>query len=69
VLSSWLAPYPPEAASVDVSVPPPDLAALPHLLLQAATGRLDRPVHWFGTDDAGLNSFEHTKDRRQTRLV
>ena len=52
-----LAPFSPMTASPDVEAPPPEFAAVPGLLLQSLTGRLAAPVHWFGTDAAGLDIF------------
>jgi peptide/nickel transport system permease protein len=38
-------------------VAPPDLADVPHLFLQVVTGAPHDPIHWFGTDSAGLDVF------------
>ncbi len=55
VFGTWIAPFDPTIASPDVGQPPPPLGAWPALLLQSFTGRLAEPVHWFGTDDTGLD--------------
>jgi peptide/nickel transport system permease protein len=52
-----VAPYDPEVPSGRVSVPPPSLPQVPGLLLASVRGQLDQPVHWFGTDSAGLDVF------------
>jgi peptide/nickel transport system permease protein len=69
LLSPLLAPFGPEAASADVETPPPALADIPALLLQSATGRLAAPVHWFGTDAAGLDVFSRVLAAPRTDLV
>jgi peptide/nickel transport system permease protein len=67
--SPLLVPFPPELASPDVEAPPPDLADVPRLLLQALSGRLATPVHWFGTDAAGLDIFSRVLTAPRTDLV
>jgi peptide/nickel transport system permease protein len=52
-----ITPYPPERATSEVSQPPPDLDALPGLLLASLTATQAEPVHWFGTDASGLDVF------------
>jgi len=52
-----ITPYPPERATRQVSQPPPELDAVPGLLLATVLGRCAEPVHWFGTDAAGLDVF------------
>jgi peptide/nickel transport system permease protein len=52
-----VSPFDPTAATPDVGQPPPALAAIPDLLWRSITGRLAAPVHWFGTDDSGLDVF------------
>jgi peptide/nickel transport system permease protein len=69
VLSPLLTPFSPETASAAVSVPPPSLAELPGLLWQALRGRLSQPVHWFGTDDAGLDVFSRVLAAPRTDLL
>ena len=54
---TMLAPFDPTIASTDVGQPPPDIGAWPQLLAQSLTGTLAAPVHWFGTDDTGLDVF------------
>jgi peptide/nickel transport system permease protein len=41
----------------EVGVPPPALAEWPGLLWQVVTGAAHDPIHWFGTDDTGLDIF------------
>lgn len=52
-----VAPYDPEVPTGRVSEPPPSLPRVPGLLLATVRGQLDQPVHWFGTDSAGLDVF------------
>lgn len=52
-----LTPFDPTNASPDVGQPPPPLAEVSGLLWQVLTGHLATPVHWFGTDDTGLDVF------------
>jgi peptide/nickel transport system permease protein len=67
--SPWLAPFPPMSATPDVEAPPPDLTDVPGLLLRAVLGRLDKPVHWFGTDASGLDIFSRVLTAPRTDLV
>jgi peptide/nickel transport system permease protein len=67
--SPWITPYSPDAASADVLAAPPDLATIPGLIWQSLTGQLDQPVHWFGTDDAGLDIFSRVLSAPRTDLV
>jgi peptide/nickel transport system permease protein len=69
LLSPLLAPFPPETASPAVSVPPPAFAELPGLVWQTLIGRLAQPVHWFGTDDAGLDVFSRVLTAPRTDLL
>ncbi|HEY0184403.1 MAG TPA: ABC transporter permease [Rhodopila sp.] len=69
LFSPVLAPFSPMTASPDVEAPPPELAAVPGLLLQSLTGRLAAPVHWFGTDASGLDIFSRVLTAPRTDLV
>ncbi len=69
IASPVLVPFPPDLATPDIDLPPPDLAAIPGLLLAVLTGRLPVPVHWFGTDDAGLDVFSRVLTAPRTDLV
>jgi peptide/nickel transport system permease protein len=57
VIGPIIAPYDPVEPTPDVLVPPPALGDIPSLLLQTIDGSLERPVHWFGTDQTGLDVF------------
>src|SRR3954447_25384496 len=52
-----IAPYNPIKPTGRRSLPPPDLVAIPGLLVDTITGSLAKPVHWFGTDSTGLDVF------------
>jgi peptide/nickel transport system permease protein len=52
-----IAPYNPEAPSSAILVPPPSLTELPGLAWSSLTGGQGEPVHWLGTDAAGLDVF------------
>jgi peptide/nickel transport system permease protein len=67
--SPVLVPFQPDITGPDVSAAPPDLAEVPGLLLQALTGRLAHPVHWFGTDASGLDIFSRVITAPRTDLV
>jgi peptide/nickel transport system permease protein len=67
--SPWLVPFAPDMSGPDVSTPPPAFAEIPGLLLQALTGRLAKPVHWFGTDASGLDIFSRVITAPRTDLV
>ncbi len=69
IFGPWIVPFSPQASSPDVQAPPPDVLAIPGLLWQAATGTLKSPVHWFGTDDAGLDVFSRVVVAPRTDLV
>jgi peptide/nickel transport system permease protein len=57
VIGPIIAPYDPVEPTPDVLVPPPALADIPSLILQTLNGSLEQPVHWFGTDQTGLDIF------------
>lgn len=67
--SPLLVPFAPDMSGTDVSAPPPAFADIPGLLFKAVTGRLDKPVHWFGTDAAGLDIFSRVITAPRTDLV
>jgi peptide/nickel transport system permease protein len=69
LFSPLLAPFGPETSSPDVSQPPPSLSEVPVLLWQSLTGQLVRPVHWFGTDNAGLDIFSRVLAAPRTDLL
>jgi peptide/nickel transport system permease protein len=69
LLGPALAPYDPTYASDRVSLPPPPLAAWPGLLQETWTGARTEPVHWFGTDSAGLDVFSRTVVAARTDLA
>ena len=69
LFSPLLAPYGPETSSPYVSQPPPSLREVPVLLWQSLTGQLVRPVHWFGTDNAGLDIFSRVLAAPRTDLL
>jgi peptide/nickel transport system permease protein len=52
-----LTPYDPTAAGSDISMAPPALDDIPHLLFDSIGGRLQAPPHWMGTDQSGLDVF------------
>jgi peptide/nickel transport system permease protein len=57
VVGPWLAPYDIGRPSEDILLPPPPLADWPGLLWQVIAGQPHEPIHWFGTDSAGLDIF------------
>jgi peptide/nickel transport system permease protein len=57
VVGPVIGPYSPTVPTPDISVPPPALTDVPGLVRDTITGDLDQPVHWFGTDSAGLDVF------------
>lgn len=57
VIGPWIAPFDVGRPGDDIMTPPPALADLPHLLMQVVTGAAHDPIHWFGTDSAGLDVF------------
>ena len=67
--SPLLVPFPPDLTTPDVDLAPPDLALWPGLLMDALRGRLEAPVHWFGTDAAGLDVFSRVLIAPRTDLV
>ncbi len=52
-----ISPYDPIEATGDISVPPPPIVEWPRLFYLAVSGQLERPPHWFGTDQSGLDVF------------
>ena len=52
-----ISPYDPLEATGDISVPPPPITEWPRLFYLAVSGELERPPHWFGTDQSGLDVF------------
>lgn len=57
VAGPWLAPWDPGRPTDAVAQPPPALADVPGLLWAILTGATHEPIHWFGTDAAGLDVF------------
>lgn len=57
VFGPVIAPYDPQLPTPEVSAPPPSLASVPGLIVDSVLGRLDHPVHWFGTELTGLDIF------------
>lgn len=64
-----ISPYDPQFATGDVSIPPPDLLEWPGLLWNSIFGDLEKPVHWFGTDSAGLDIFSRTISAPRTDMT
>jgi peptide/nickel transport system permease protein len=52
-----LAPYDVGRPSDEIGVPPPGFADVPATLWAVVRGAPHDPVHWFGTDDTGLDIF------------
>ncbi len=69
VFGAHIAPFDPTLTTGNLSVAPPALSQWPALLWQSATGQLDTPVHWFGTDTSGLDVFSRTIAAPRTDLV
>ena len=69
VIGPAIAPYPPERATSHVSQPPPDLDEIPELLLASLTANRAEPVHWFGTDAAGLDVFSRVLAAPRTDVM
>jgi peptide/nickel transport system permease protein len=57
IAGPWLTPFDVGRPSEDIMVPPPDLLDVPHLLWLTVSGTPHDPIHWFGTDSAGLDVF------------
>jgi len=57
VFGPVIAPYDPQIPVSAAAEPPPRLRDLAPLILKSLQGRLANPVHWFGTDDSGLDIF------------
>lgn len=69
VLGPAVVPVEPTFAGDEVSAPPPSLADWPRLLWASWTGVHPGPVHWFGTDSAGLDVFSRTVVAARTDLT
>ena len=57
VVGPSLAPYDPGRPGDEVGQAPPALTELPGLLWTVLSGTEHTPIHWFGTDDTGLDIF------------
>jgi len=57
VIGPWIAPHDVGRPTDAISQPPPALADIPRLIWLSWTGALEEPIHWFGTDSAGLDVF------------
>ena len=57
VIGPWIAPFDVGRPGDDIMLPPPALAEVPRLLRLVITGAPHEPIHWFGTDNAGLDVF------------
>lgn len=69
LIGPWLAPYDIGRPSEEIGQPPPALAAVPGLLVDVVTGAAHRPIHWFGTDDSGLDVFSRVLAAPRTDVV
>ena len=57
VIGPWIAPFDPNRPTFEISMPPPALVEVPGLFWKVITGAPREPIHWFGTDSAGLDVF------------
>jgi peptide/nickel transport system permease protein len=57
LIGPYITPYPADFPSSAVLAPPPSISAIPGLIWDTLTGARAQPVHWFGTDAAGLDVF------------
>jgi peptide/nickel transport system permease protein len=57
ILGPSITPYDVGRPTDEVDTPPPALSELSALLRAVATGAPHDPIHWFGTDSAGLDIF------------
>lgn len=57
VVGPWVVPFDVGRPGDDIMQPPPALAEMPFLLMQVLRGTPHDPIHWFGTDSAGLDIF------------
>jgi len=68
VFGPMISPYDPNAATGNVSYPPPPVWEWPSLLFQTIFQGQD-PPHWFGTDNSGLDVFSRTISAPRTDMV
>jgi len=64
-----ISPYDPTAATSEVSEAPPALWEWPGLLWESFFGKLERPVHWLGTDQSGLDVFSRLISAPRTDMT
>ena len=57
VIGPWITPWDVGRPGDDILLEPPAMTDLPLLLWQVVTGVPHAPVHWMGTDSAGLDVF------------
>jgi peptide/nickel transport system permease protein len=69
VVGPAIAPYDPVEPTPDVLMAPPALGDVPGLILRTLDGSLDQPVHWFGTDQTGLDVFSRVIAAPQVDVV
>lgn len=70
LLGPNITPYNPQRANpLKISLAPPHLSEVPALLLATLRGELEDPVHWFGTDAAGLDIYSRVLAAPQTDVT
>ncbi len=52
-----ISPYDPLSSTGEISAPPPAIEDWPRLFYETISGKREKPPHWFGTDQSGLDVF------------
>jgi peptide/nickel transport system permease protein len=69
VCGTWIAPLDPAEAGDAVATPPPPFTTWPELIRSGWSGARTLPIHWFGTDDSGMDILSRTLAAARTDVV
>lgn len=64
-----ISPYGPEEPTPEIDQAPPHVSEVPGLLWATISGADHKPIHWFGTDAAGLDVFSRVIAAPRTDMV